>query len=735
VPAFALQAASLRRISFICLSLFNFLPHIQFQLFTNFSTANSNLLKQRISILPKLKPYLLLLVILLLAYLPLSTFHFGMKNDAFSDNFPNKFFFTEAIRSGHLPFWNPYLNFGFPIYADPGFAFWNPITWFFGAVVGYNAYTLTLEVLFYIYVAGVFTYRLGRYINFSFAIALPVAAMYMCCGFFVGEIQHINFITSGAFLPFLLHRFLVLFKQPNYKSAAIGSLALYVVVAGGHPAIPIATIYFLFTFTVSLFVLNTQFRENWKQILLQLSISVFLFILLYSPALYSYLTIFPDYARGVAVDQVDSGAINSGFSPSSFISFIYPFATVKNASFFTDDISMRNIYFSLTASALVITQIKTKAPLIRALFICAVVMLLLACGGHTKTIIYSSLPLLKFIRTNGEYRIFSILCFCLIAGNALSAIETNIRNSYKSFRKITILVFATSIIIILCTAHDIVAYFSHFGNLVSKNSIVTTKDILDNLSFTNVLFISAIINCIVIAFILSAKSNVKKLVLIIVIDLIVNSLFYLPFTGVGKVTLAEIQKTYNKSAKGIPIPPLVRLKNIDTLPDKQTGLLGSWTFYNKKVGTTKLTDYPSYFSRTESYFKSNWPATINNLPYIFLRNSIDSFENERYADNRIKVAYFSPQKIKIDVAISTNDSLVLLQNYHRFWKVKVDGSLSIVNCSFITFMSVPLTKGHYTVEFLYEDNWLTFFACVSIIAFIVVLVFMIFTTRPKAYKV
>ena len=107
------------------------------------------------------KPYLLLLIVLFVCYLPLSTFYFGMKNDAFSDNFPNKFFLSEAIHSGMLPLWNPYMNFGFPVYADPGFAFWNPITWVF-ALIGYSAYTLTVEVLFYIYIAGISMFALCR---------------------------------------------------------------------------------------------------------------------------------------------------------------------------------------------------------------------------------------------------------------------------------------------------------------------------------------------------------------------------------------------------------------------------------------------------------------------------------------------------------------------------------------------------------------------------------------------
>ena len=116
------------------------------------------------------KYYILLLFILLVAYLPLSTLHFAMKNDAFSDNFPDKYFLSQSLHAGIFPLWNPYMNFGFPVYADPGFAFWNPITWLFAAI-GYSAYTLTIEVLLYIYLAGIFMFRLGKWLRLS----LPVA--------------------------------------------------------------------------------------------------------------------------------------------------------------------------------------------------------------------------------------------------------------------------------------------------------------------------------------------------------------------------------------------------------------------------------------------------------------------------------------------------------------------------------------------------------------------------------
>lgn len=176
------------------------------------------------------------------------------------------------------------------------------------------------------------------------------------------------------------------------------------------------------------------------------------------------------------------------------------------------------------------------------------------------------------------------------------------------------------------------------------------------------------------------------------------------------MTLSEIQKAYNTSKKGIVIPPRIAIKNIDTFSVRTAGLAGSASFYNKKIGITKLTDYPSYFSNTESYFKSGLSDTINNLPYVFLKKNIADFVNDtNYSDKTLTVDFFSPQEIHFTVYASQPDSLVFLQNYYKFWKARVDGKLTPVNKTFITFMSVPVTKGRHSVEFYYEDKWLLLF--------------------------
>src|ERR1700710_1306979 len=114
--------------------------------------ANSNRLS--------LKTILFFVLVLFIAFLPVSTFLFFLKNDAFNGYFPPKFFMSESIHAGYLPLWNPYINFGIPQYGDMSSGYWSPVTWLIASTVGYNAYSFTVELLFYILLGGLGMYKL-----------------------------------------------------------------------------------------------------------------------------------------------------------------------------------------------------------------------------------------------------------------------------------------------------------------------------------------------------------------------------------------------------------------------------------------------------------------------------------------------------------------------------------------------------------------------------------------------
>jgi hypothetical protein len=639
-----------------------------------------------------------------------------MKNDAFSDNFPDKYFLSQALHAGILPLWNPYMNFGFPIYADPGFAFWNPVTWLF-ACIGYNAYTLTIEVLLYLYLAGILTFNLSRYLKLSGNVSLAVATMYMCSGFFTGSIQYINFLTAAAFLPLLLQSFLQLLAKPSLKSSARFSLCFYCVLMSGHPAIPVAAVYFLVTLLVLIGLYNYSSAQfEFRKIFLFLGLSTILIAILAAPMLYSYSSVWTYYNRNMA--QQNFGITNIGISLSSLISFLFPYATTAHSGIFNNDVAMRNIYFSLLGFISLFFAFKQKNSMIKIFFTTAIIMLILSFGGGFKATLYSFLPGLRYIRTNGEFRVFVILLLALISGFALENISRN-KAYLISFKKIVIAYTVTCLLLIFSIPFFFRGVVSDFLLLLKKAQpgLSMIKTFLDNENFSVAFLISLLISIIICLPVILSKSNLfKKVVIIIILDLIINSIIYLPVTGVGTVSVSQIQSIYDSNPMGMPVPQLIPINKIDTLDAKTTGLVGDISYYNKNIGTTRLTDYPSYFASTDSFFKSSQKDVVLSKPYVFLLSG----------SRNVNVALFSPQHIIFNVKSITADSLILLQNHYKFWKAYDNNKPIEIKKAFTTFMSVHLYEGDNKIEFIYNDNKLLYFVVISFST----LIFLIIITTP-----
>ena len=278
--------------------------------------------------------YLLLGIFLYLAYLPLSSFLFAVKNDALTQNFPPKYFFSAALHSGFLPLWDPYINFGLPLYADPGFAFWQPITWLFGGI-GYSAHTLAIELLTYIWLAGIFMYRLGLSFGHSRQTAFLLGILYMCCGFFIGNLAHTNFLTCAAFLPLVTQCFLQLQASFTPKRLLQTTLACYLLGDSGQTATPLGAPYF---FIIALFFTTPHQARNPT---LKTNLLLLLSVLgLTAPIFLSWLELLPHISRSIPVFQPDYQDL--GFTLPSYLSFLFPFATTARSTLFGTDLLHRS---------------------------------------------------------------------------------------------------------------------------------------------------------------------------------------------------------------------------------------------------------------------------------------------------------------------------------------------------------------------------------------------------------
>ena len=668
------------------------------------------------------------LLILFIAYLPVSTFLFFIKNDAFSGYFPPKFFMSESLHAGHLPLWNPYINYGIPQYGDMSSGYWSPLTWLIAATVGYNAYTFTIEILIYIFIGGIGMYRLCRCFNLQNKVRFIAAIAYMCCGYTVGHLQHFNWLSGAAFLPWCVWAYLVLQQNFSIKNILQSAILFYLLISSAHPGITIGAFYFFIALSIFLFLKNEN-QNNFSARIKKFAFTNFLLIItllvLSIAMIVGYLDIIPHFSRGSKVMLEQS--LKGPTTPQSWISVLLPLSTTKNDSFFLTDISMRNIYFSLTLLLFFILSLFKKNSWQKFFLVTGIAFLLLSSGGIFKTFAYNFIPLISYVRLNGEFIIFSLLCFILIA-----AIELNrFIIEQKEFKgMIKWIYYSFEIILFACiifglyksiNMHQGILY--SFKNISSQNGLsLKLKALIDAITFYNTLWLQGIIQLFLlwgIKFCLREK-RWDVLVKIVIADMIIATLLNLPFTGVGQASVAEVQHVLNQSPKGILIPALQPISKNDTISIYEKGLVGDWSFYNKQIGVVKEVPYPIRLNNTIKYFD-----TIQFTPSLDLTKT-DFLFTTNSNDAKPGITSFTGNEIAFTLSSADTGLVIYQQAFYPHWFYNNGKEKKEVMQYSTSFMSASLVKGENKIELTFEPSKVKIAMLISLVMFCVIVLLLLF---------
>ena len=666
------------------------------------------------------------LLILFVAYLPVSTFLFFIKNDAFSGYFPPKFFMSESLHAGHLPLWNPYINYGIPQYGDMSSGYWSPLTWLIAATTGYNAYTFTIEILIYIFIGGIGMYKLCRYFNLQNKVRFIAAVAYMCCGYNVAHLQHFNWLSGAAFLPWCMWAYLLLQQNFSIKNILQCALLLYLFISSAHPGIAIGAFYFFITLLLYLFFKRedqNSFSARIKKLVFVNSLLIVILLVLSIGMIAGYLDIIPYFSRGSKVMLEQS--LKAPTTSQSWISALLPLSTTKNDSFFSTDISMRNIYFSLTLLLFFILSLFQKHYWQKFFLVTGIAFLLLSSGGIFKTFAYKFIPLIGYVRLNGEFVIFSLLCFIILACIELNRFITE----EKEFKgKIKWIYYAFEITIFACIVFGLYKTINtHLGflysNISSQNGLSSKlKALIDAITFYDALWLQGIIQLFLlwgIKFCLREKQW-NLLVKIVIADMVIATLLSLPFTGVGQASVAEVQHVLNKSPKGIPIPALQPVTKNDTISIYEKGLVGDWSLYNKQIGVAREVPYPIRLNNTIKYLNI---IQINS--YLdFTKNDFLFTTNTNNA--KPGIISFTGNKIAFTLSDADTGLVVYQQAFYPHWFYNNGKEKKEVLQYQTSFMSIPITKGENKIELTFEPSKVKTGMLVSLVMFCVIVLLLLF---------
>lgn len=160
-------------------------------------------------------------------------YYLPIGSDFINFNYPNDLFAFRSLQAGEIPLWNPYVAAGQPYAADPNIGFFYPFRLLL-TLTHFDYRAMVYLLVSHYFLAGLFTYALGREMGASRPGSLLAGIGFMFSGFLIGQMDHINIVLSSVWLPlvFLLFRRAVLRREVGYALAA--GLALSLSILGGH---------------------------------------------------------------------------------------------------------------------------------------------------------------------------------------------------------------------------------------------------------------------------------------------------------------------------------------------------------------------------------------------------------------------------------------------------------------------------------------------------------------------
>ncbi len=658
-------------------------------------------------------PYLFITIVFLIAFAPIASFVFALKNDFFLGYFPPKFLLSETLRSGQFPLWNPYISFGLPFYADMNGAYWNPITWIIALTTGYSAYTLTLELLFYVLLGGIGMYKLARQFSNNTYVCLTAGLAFLCNGFVIGHLQHLNWISCSAFLPWCIWGILSIDKAATIRNYIYTVLAFFFLITASHPGMIIGAIYF-FTALV-LFLLYQRYHSLKKGAFFSglKSYSVFILVLclVSSGLIASYIDILPYFARNSKVDLALSLSENTNVQ--SWLSLLLPFGTVKGSAFFGNDIALRNNYFSLILAIFFLASLvlpKTKQQWF--FIVTGIFFFILSLGGPVKLFAHNYLPLIGYVRVNGEFRIFSIICFIITSTQSFhffSQEQKNLKPKLNILIKILALIYS---ILLVYALFNILQGQTGLTQITSNtnNWRDSVKATIDKLQFSDTIFLQSLVQIPLLILLSKAllKQQYKRILFLTAVDVVIATMLNMPFTGVGKVPVAKIDAIHKQSPRGIPMPKLQALKLHDTIPNADSTLVGDWSFYNKQIGKSKPVLYPVKIMSNYLFYEflnKDSSITVANDPFLFLASSISKAKiTNVHSLQQEDLQSFSTNKIQLKFTARDSGYLILLQNYYPHWRYTSNTSGNLVKKAGISFIAVPVRKGENNISIYFNPK-------------------------------
>ncbi|MBN1184124.1 MAG: hypothetical protein JXB49_17660 [Bacteroidales bacterium] len=700
-------------------------------------------------------PFLFYTLIALIVFWPVSGLIYSLQYDMIDVVLPWRYFAGECFQNGIFPYWNPYQQCGYPIFADMQYPFWYPEVYIIGFLFGYSNITLHFLYLLYTILGGLGMYKLAKEFKIDYHFSLLAGLVFMFSSIFIGHAQSLVSILGATWLPWVIAYYLRMIKNEfSWGNIFKFCLVTFLMLTGGYQAVSfmlfyLLLIYFMFRFVQIIFERKLKtFKEFIYSHLL--SIIIILFLLAGSILSVTYAISSVSRLEGLSLE----GSQKFILHPKSLLSFLNPFAALKLETTYTD-ISITNCFVGVITILFGIAALLKKLPKeIYILLVFSFVFLLASFGAYTPVqgFFYKHLPLMDLFRFPAFYRYFFIISIIISALYYL-----NKRYSLQGIRSDKLL----SGLIVLAMVYYAINMAVAFPDVYFRQNTFINSDIgfiekFRNSTLGEALFFQSLVQFVlylVFLFLLWLKRfQLRNLIfLFLLLELVFAAQLNIPVTVVGNNKPSDIKEYITRSPKGFPIPDRVPLyQNSDKFFERYNLWLNlgnfskqiSWEGYTSfDLDNRKMLDetYPvikdSVLSNEFIYLTNDvrpisdsisdfTSKTLFLADYVY--NEIDMKDSITDNAGKIAVVAFQPNRMEFEIICQTSTWMVLLQSYFKGWEVLVDDMPVPAYNGNVMFDAIQVPSGNHKVVFTYSIRLIQVLFYLSLAGFLTLLILVSF---------
>lgn len=628
------------------------------------------------------------------------------------------------------------------MHSDPQSGAWYPITWLLSFINEYGFYSISIELCLHFFIGGLGMFLLGRTLKIKDSVAFIMGMSYMFSGFMVGTSQILVMIIAASWLPFSLNYLLKALKEPSFKNIFILAFIQFLSLTGSYPAMTIILIYFYIT--IAIFYLFKVYKGTYsfKKLVLVYGSLATLLLLLSGAYLLSIYEALPFMTRAGAIPYDETLFGNVAFTFQSFLSFILPYALTANTEVFKADVSMSNGYFGIFMFIIMLSGIIIfKDYRNRIAFLIGAFFLLISVGMQSPVhyFFYKLVPGFNLFRHPSIFRIYAIFFFIISAGFSIQFFIDKDQKE-KQIEKILkgSLVFFGLVVILAAIKTNYTLIDDYWRALISlqeKSPFNLSGHIFIQGSIQFLLLLIAY------CFLRKKKLNVKRVSMLIFIDLFLALQLNAPRTLYYRVLFKDVNEYYNSMPKGLTNQSendLMREINNKSVLPKQKAM------YNNLNSYAKRTAYDGYnpfkFQGLMDLRASGLMKSILNNPLFYVASELRELNTINPNDSIKGIAYLSKDlashfqddiakgelmnleissnEFSIEYNLSEGGLIFLNQNYNGNWKAFVNNEIRPIYKANVCLMAIDVPSGKHTLNLVYESRKVKIASILSLITLI-----------------